>query len=325
MPREIGLVFRIMLWLSVLLPSSSVRAQDPFETVHTFRGMSGLSLPANLLEGADGNLYGTVYSGSAVARMTPQGTISIVHSLTSAEGGGVTRLIHGVDGNFYGTTYADGTRGTRLFRMTPDGTFTVLHTFAGGVDASALTLARDGNFYGTSGGSAAPRGTIFRLGRDGTFTTLHEFTGRISGSGDGDGASPRDFLQASDGNFYGTTYSGGDDGSGVFYRMTPAGVVTVLHSFPPSPYVGVDNVGRGLVEGANGNFYTNLSNEVWRFTPAGDVKVIGRIGPAGLSNLVKGSDGNLYGSTEAGQIGPGRCFSAAITSSSGSDNPGPGL
>jgi uncharacterized repeat protein (TIGR03803 family) len=319
MHREIGPAVRIMLWLSVLLPSSSVRAQDLFETLHTFRGMSGVSLPANLLEGVDGNFYGTVYSGSAVARMTPQGTISIVHSLTSDEGGGVSRLLRGLDGNFYGTASANALGGTRIFRMTLDGTFTVLYTFAVGVAASSVTLAPDGNFYGTTGGGSGGRGTIFRLGADGALTTLHEFSGRTqpNGSGDRDGAFPRDFLRASDGNFYGTTTAGGDDGRGVFYRMTPAGVVTVLHSFPPPPYVGYDNVGLDLMEGANGNFYTSRGFEVSRFTAAGDVQVIGRIGPASLSKLVKASDGNLYGTMEASQVGPGRCFGAAVLKVSG--------
>src|ERR1700693_5287594 len=38
-------------------------------------------------------------------------------------------------------------------------------------------------------------------------------------------------IQATDGNFYGTTVSGGEVDNGTVFRMTPDGTVTILHAF----------------------------------------------------------------------------------------------
>jgi uncharacterized repeat protein (TIGR03803 family) len=82
---------------------------------------------------------------------------------------------------------------------------------------------------------------------DGTVTALHVFTGGA------DGASPTaGLILATDGNFYGTTTAGGDFNLGTVFRLTPGGVLTVLHSFAGSPNDGADPIG-GLVQGSDGN------------------------------------------------------------------------
>src|SRR5579864_8122017 len=54
---------------------------------------------------------------------------------------------------------------------------------------------------------------------------LHSFAG-------GDGSLPSvALIQATDGNFYGTTYYGGTSNAGTVFKMTPSGAVTVVHSF----------------------------------------------------------------------------------------------
>src|SRR6185503_9731511 len=84
----------------------------------------------------------------------------------------------------------------------------------------------DGNFYGTASGSNPGLGNVFKMTPAGAFTVLHVFAGRPT-----DGAFPQaPLIQAADGNFYGTTSSGGS-GSGTVFRMTPAGAETVLYSF----------------------------------------------------------------------------------------------
>ena len=78
---------------------------------------------------------------------------------------------------------------------------------------AGLVQATDGNFYGTteyggtSGNCGADRcGTIFKITPAGTLTTLHSFDGT-------DGAAPYGALiQATDGNFYGTTEGGNSGG-----------------------------------------------------------------------------------------------------------------
>ncbi len=63
-------------------------------------------------------------------------------------------------------------------------------------------------------------------------------------------------IQASDGNFYGTTSAGGAAGKGALFEMTPAGQETILHSFGDGsvPNDGVYPV-CGVVQGSDGNFY----------------------------------------------------------------------
>ncbi len=96
---------------------------------------------------------------------------------------------------------------------------------------SVLTESSDGTFYGTSQlGGDANSGTIYKIapGTD-TLTVLHSFD---DGSVKNDGQQPVDpIVIASDGTLYGTTESGGANGDGTVFKMTPSGALTVLHSF----------------------------------------------------------------------------------------------
>jgi uncharacterized repeat protein (TIGR03803 family) len=107
-----------------------------------------------------------------------------------------------------------------------------------------------GNFYygTTASGGTSGAGTVFRVSSSGSLTTLWSFTG---GS---DGALPyAGLVQGSDGNFYGTTTSGGTSGAGTVFWVSPSGSLTTLWSFTGGsdgahPYA-------GLVQGSDGNFY----------------------------------------------------------------------
>ncbi len=87
-----------------------------------------------------------------------------------------------------------------------------------------------------------------------TLTTLHVF------SGGSDGGSPSAaVVHGSDGNFYGTTQSGGSCGCipyGTVYKITASGAITTLHTFN-----GNDGAqpAAGLVQGSDGNFYGTTS------------------------------------------------------------------
>src|SRR5262245_19553575 len=88
--------------------------------------------------------------------------------------------------------------------------FAVLHEFSGYAYAAGpsapLVEGSDGYFYGTTlEGGAFHHGQIFRISPSGVLTILHEFAG---GATDGEGPQSA-LIQASDGNFYGTTASGG--------------------------------------------------------------------------------------------------------------------
>jgi uncharacterized repeat protein (TIGR03803 family) len=85
-----------------------------------------------------------------------------------------------------------------------------------------LVQGSDGNFYGTTeyGGTSTSCefgcGTVFRISFSGIETNLYSFGNFV-----GDGANPNAAsIQASDGNFYGTTTYGGINNSGTLYRLS---------------------------------------------------------------------------------------------------------
>ena len=203
------------------------------ETVlHAFAksGTDGQIPYAGLIQGSDGNFYGTTYFGGAngfgtVFKLTPSGTETVLYSFAGGSDGehpygGVTQ---GSDGNFYGTTYQGGTSGYgTVFKLTPSGTETILYNFAGGSSDGAYPEAgviqgSDGNFYGTTlQGGASGLGIVFELTPSGTETILHAFAG-----GSSDGANPgANLVQGSDGNLYGSTAAGGPGGNGTFFKVT---------------------------------------------------------------------------------------------------------
>ena len=292
------------------------------ETVlYSFAGGAndGSNPSAALVQGSDGNLYGTTYTGGAsglgtVFKITLAGTKTVLHFFagTTVDGGGpMAALVQGSDGNFYGTTLVGGTdnQGT-VFKITPAGVETVLHSFAGntvdgGYPYAALLQGSDGNFYGTAS-NAGPGGggMVFMITPAGGESILHSFTGfRDSGT------PTAALIQASDGNFYGTSFTGGANNAGTIFKITPAGVETLIYSFAggvsdgQAPYA-------ALVQGRDGNFYGTThqggatdNGTVFKVTPAGTVTLLhsfteGSDGSLPLTSLIQASDGNLYGATE---------------------------
>ena len=155
-----------------------------------------------------------------------------------------------------------------------------------------------------------------------TLTTLASFDGT-------DGKTPQaTLIQATDGNFYGTTPSGGAYGLGSVFKVTPAGTITTLYSFCALTNC-VDGSGptAGLVQASDGNFYGttyyggsncvfgNLSQSgcgtVFQITPSGQLTTLYSFCQTGsgftcydgsepYSSLIQASDGNLYGTTVYG-------------------------
>lgn len=261
----------------------SAHAQT-FTTLATFNGTDGLNPVAPLVQGADGNFYGTSETGGAksgnccgtVFKITPDGALTTLHSFCVTDctdgiyptGG----LILGFDGNFYGTTIQGGVGGCcgTVFKITPDGTLTTLHTFSschymncpdGAKPFYGLVQGSDGNFYGTTlgGGSytvcSSGCGTVFKITPGGKLTTLHRFCSQTNCT-DGSGAGGP-LVQGFDGNFYETTSSGGSTSlgcCGTIFRITPSGTLTTLHSFAGPPTDGTGPEG-GLAQGADGALY----------------------------------------------------------------------
>jgi uncharacterized repeat protein (TIGR03803 family) len=319
-------------------------------TVHDFCPQGGCpdgDYPTGLIQAPNGNLYGTTLHGGAndagagtVFEITSNGTLTTLYSFF-AQGfqdgalpwGGVVR---GADGNFYGTTSGDGANGGgTVFRVTPSGTLTTLYSFCsqsgctdGAEPLAGLVQAIDGNLYGTTftdgpmGG-----GTVFRITRSGTLTTLYGF---CSQSGCTDGENPdASLIQATDGNLYGTTSSGGAGGDGTVFRIAPSGGLTTLHSFG-----GADGASpeAGLIQATDGNFYGTTYEggaliggswgTVFKITPSGTLTTLHNFGwtdgALPYAALVQDTDGNLYGTTlEGGSFcsncsGYGTVFSLSV-------------
>ena len=252
-------------------------------TLHTFEGPDGATPYGPLVQGIDGNFYGTTeYGGNTSAacsmgcgtvfRITPAGVLTRLHSFNGSTDGYLPfgALIQGPDSEFYGVTVQGGsgtscftTCGT-VFVMATAGTVTTLHSFDytdGGLPYAGLVLGNDGNFYGMAslGGTSTVCtlgcGTVFKMTPGGALTTLHSFDVT-------DGAAPMtSLIQGTDGDFYGATFAGGSSaacpgqegagGCGTLFKMTPAGALTTLHNFDVTDGWGAD----GLFQSTNGTFY----------------------------------------------------------------------
>jgi uncharacterized repeat protein (TIGR03803 family) len=240
-------------------------------TLHSFAITDGMSPYAGLVQATNGNLYGTTLEGGAIGygtifQITPEGTLTTLHSFDYTDGeepnGG---LVQASNGDFYGTTAGGGANGVgTVFKITPGGTLTTLHSFDGtdgDYPDAPLVQASNGDLYGTAYTAGAyGYGTVFKITPSGTFTTLLSFCSVIQNGVCTDGEYPYTGLtQATDGNLYGTTFSGGAQGYGSAYRITPGGKLTTLYSFCskgayPECTDG-DSPLTGLVQATNGNFY----------------------------------------------------------------------
>lgn len=223
-----------------------------------FSDTTGAYPIAGLVQGQDGNFYGTTAIGGTngngtIFRLATNGAFASLVSFDNANGASpYAGLVSAKDGSLYGTTYQGGTNGQgTIFKLTTNGTFSSLYSFTGTNDGgnpyAGLAQGRDGNFYGTTFyGGTNGFGTVFELSTNGTLTTLISFDGA-------NGANPQGgVLQATDGNFYGTTFLGGASGNGTVFKLATNGVLTTLVSFDGTNGAAPE---AGLMQSADGNFY----------------------------------------------------------------------
>lgn len=272
--------------------------------------------PSSLALFTDGSFYGTSSLGGpdhvgSIFRVTPEGGQSQT-TFDSTDGADPAfGVVLGADANFYGPTSAGGANGSgTFFRITPelkDLTSTSFPAVQGGWTPATLVLGADGNFYGTSvNGVQYVYGSVFKITPSGALTILHVFD-------DTDGFDPFGVLvQGTDGNFYGTTHVGGAFGDGTVFKISPGGTFKVVHSFDGTdgylPFA-------GLIQGTDGNLYgttsfggANNDGTIFQITTAGALTTLYTFcsetncadgaNPDGA--LVQGTDGDFYGTTNAG-------------------------
>ena len=242
-------------------------------TLHSFDNTDGAYPYAGLVQGADGNFYGTTSAGGAnslceedncgtVFKVTPNGTLTTLYSFCSqsrcADGElPLAGLVQGTDGNFYGTTYYGGASDAGVvFQIAPGGTLTVLNSFDGtngGNPSGGLLLGTDGNFYGTTSEEGANDvGTVFKVTAGGALTLLYSFCPQPE-KGCPDGGNPNgSLIQATDGDFYGTTEFRGARDDGTIFQINANGKLTTLHSFEGSDGAEPSSA---LIQDTNGILY----------------------------------------------------------------------
>jgi uncharacterized repeat protein (TIGR03803 family) len=289
-----------------------------------------------LVQGEDGNFYGTTSQGGStncdggcgtVFRVSPAGTLTTLYSFCAEappcpDGSGPRHgLLFGLDGDFYGTTT------TTIFKITSSGVLKTIYTFcaqAGCPDGEYPTgplIQANGYLYGATlaGGysnCSQGCGTIFKITPTGELSTLYAFSSL-------DGETPNGLVEGDDGNLYGTTEQGGNvsdpciefySGCGTVFKLSPSGQLTTLYNFCPDSFDCPDGYAPNgpLLQTSNGQFYgtTYGDSTVFSISATGTFETVHRFG--GINQvtgpLVQATDGNLYGTTIQGAIRYGTIF-----------------
>jgi uncharacterized repeat protein (TIGR03803 family) len=220
-----------------------------YSIIHNFQGGpdDGIEPWGNLVQDAQGNIYGTTMGGGPEAGLCGPpyafgcGTIfklsansdggwteSILYNFTgAADGSDPVTLAIDAQGNLYGAALFGGSHGCvggcgTVFKMDTGGDFTVLHSFTGGnggMGPDSVLPDAAGNLYGSAiGGSPSCQsacGIVYKLDASQKFTVLHSFNGK-----DGD-APGYLILNEGTGILYGTTNLGGTSNWGTIFQLKP--------------------------------------------------------------------------------------------------------
>jgi uncharacterized repeat protein (TIGR03803 family) len=303
-----------------------------FITLASFNGTNGSNPYAGLVQATNGDLYGTTvvggaYNNGTVFKITQSGTLTTLYSFCAQSGctdgaNPYAGLIQATNGNLYGTTgYGGAYNSGTVFKIAPGGALTTLYSFCsqsgcadGYAPSAGLAQATNGSLYGTTiAGGTNKWGTVFKITPSGTLTTLYSFCAQ---SGCTDGYDPEGALvQATNGDFYGTTNYGGANGGGTVFKITPSGILTTLYGFcAQSGCTDGANPAAGLVQATNGNLYgttgsggANGDGTVFKISPSGTLTRLysfcsqsGCTDGKGPLALVQATNGDLYGTTVIG-------------------------
>jgi uncharacterized repeat protein (TIGR03803 family) len=314
----------VVMFAGVVVPAQG----QTFTLLYNFQGTTGNlgAYPQGLVQGTDGNLYGVTHAGGdqfssgtffKISASGSQKTLCDFFDLGACRGAQApsANLILGTNGSFYGVDVLGD-----IIRLSTRGKLKVLFSNSNAIPTASLVLASNGAFYGTTvNGGTNNQGTVFKMTAAGKLTTLYSFCSVIQSGICVDGAQPNFALvQGSDGNLYGTTSIGGNDGVnngyGTIFKITLTGTLTTIYNFP-----GFTQSSSALVEGADGNFYGTTAfggsgtfgagGTFFTVTSGGDLTTLYNF--CSLQNCADGeqptniflaTDGNFYGITWYGGV-----------------------
>ncbi len=189
--------------------------------------------PTPLVEGPDGDLYGSATSGGSggygtIFKISTSGTFTLLYSFPNTgttqnpvapNGARPSRLIFGKDGNLYGTSQGL-LGGYYFFQVTPSGVFTIIasSTIPGDQAPQSLVQGTDGSFYGVNGYA------VEQITLSGFVNAIHTFVMNESQTMYPNGS----LVEGPEGNFYGA-----DDLSGDIFEVSTSGSVNVIHTLQP--------------------------------------------------------------------------------------------
>ena len=238
-------------------------------TIWQFSGTTDGSHPvAGLIQGTNGNFYGTTFGGGAfgagtVFTINPSGALTTLYNFTGGLDGAnpAGSLVLIGNNRFYGTTFGGGDGTGTVFRVGPGGGLVNLYVFTGGGDGgfpdAGLIVGSDGNLYGTTSADGnGGAGTVFKMTPSGGLTTLHAFSGL-------DGAVPEaGLVQGTVSNFYGTTAFGGTNNEGTVFTLIQPCTYTLSATHVTLP--AIDETGTFTVTAGITNCpWTAISSADW--------------------------------------------------------------
>lgn len=230
--------------------------------LHQFTGTDGQYPTGGVTLASDGNFYGTtsnggLYNFGVLFKITSIGAFTVLYNFSGGSDGGIplSSPIQASDGNLYGTTTFTNSVGvSTVYQYVPSTRilktiYTSDFTHGSGFFTSPLQ-ASDGTLYlAAEGGGASFCGSILGLTLAGAVLESHSFPCQPGG------ATPGPIIQANDGNIYGTTQQGGNNGgfNSTIFELSAAGL-QVLYNFGTVTSDG-SFVLAGLTQGTDDNFY----------------------------------------------------------------------
>jgi uncharacterized repeat protein (TIGR03803 family) len=307
---------------------------------------------SGLVLASGGDMFGTTSGGGfgTFFKITPSGTLTtVLYSLCATSNcaiASLTGLVQAANGDFYGAIADDGTYGWgMIFKVTAGGELSVVYNFCaqqncpdGYSPDSGLIQATNGDLYGetllggtdTDDGGGTGGGTIFKITTSGTLTTLYRFCSQMLNAMCLDGEFPvGGLVQATNGNFYGTTSDGGAYGGGTIFEITPSGTLTTLYTFCSQIGCPDGEIPRGaLIQASDGDFYgttssgtgASLGGTIFKITRSGTFTTVYRFcsqakcadGASPDAPLLQDTNGKLYGTTLGGNGQYGTVFRLSL-------------